>query len=553
LAISTISPILEQALGFASPAELGDLQFFSQYPETWGDDIDFAIGAEATDAGRILPTYSSPRLVGWISALCREPQGVVLDPACGTGFLLSTVARGTANAAVRLVGIDNDPDAVRVSALRLLAHGRQAELLTGDALDPQGPMTAWRDACDLVVGDVPTGPTDDWSMLRTRFGRAPKNEQEFLWLASAIDALKVGGRAVICTPARALESPGRAARFRSSFVEQGAITAVITLPAGMRPGAAPAMALWVLGKPETGPRPMLTINAAVLGQHAPDDETAQHTTAAAVEAFLHGAPLAPDLPFGAVRMIELSEALAESGFNFAPWSPAARDIESSPAPAVRGSQTEHMTDTPPDLWTELVAARQEFDTVMTALWERQREPHHATSSVTLDELMRREDVRMIRPPAVRNNASVGGAWTHATQTQAHPSGILDPVESLAELPTPGDVAFTRTEQSGVIKYSATVILMSSEAEDLPIGTIRLLRVRAGSHELSSEAIATAINAVAANGWPKGSRGDLDIERAASYIRVPLSGANELGLEAALHLRDRLEPLLNRLADPSHWT
>ena len=59
--------------------------------------------------------------------------------------------------------------------------------------------------------------------------------------------------------------------------------------------------------------------------------------------------------------------------------------------------------------------------------------------------------------------------------------------------------------------------------------------------------------VTANGWPKGSRGDLDIERATSYIRVPKSGANELGLQAALHLPDRLEPLLNRLADPSHWT
>jgi hypothetical protein len=81
-----------------------------------------------------------------------------------------------------------------------------------------------------------------------------------------------------------------------------------------------------------------------------------------------------------------------------------------------------------------------------------------------------------------------------------------------------DVAFARTEQSGINTYGAT-----------------------------------AINAVAANGWPKGSRGDLDIERATSYIRVPKNGANEICLQAALHLRDHLEPLLNRLADPSHWT
>ena len=553
VAISAITPILLEAHRVASPGQLEVLRMISHDPESWGDDVDLAIGAEATDAGRILPTCTSRRLVGWISALCRQPQGVVLDPACGTGLLLSTVARGTANAAVRLVGIDNDPDAVRVSALRLLAHGQQAELITGDALDPQGPMTAWRDTCDLVVGDVPTGSTDDWSVLKTRFGRAPKNEQEFLWLASAIDALKVGGRAVICTPARALESPGRAARFRSSFVEQGAVIAVITLPAGMRPGAAPAMALWILGKSETGPRPLLTINAAVLEQHAPDEVTAQHTAAAVVEAFLHGAPLAPDLPFGAVRMIELSEALAESGFNFAPWSPAARDIESSPAPAVQSSQTQHPTGPPPDLWTELIAARQEFDTVMTALRERQREPHQAPSSVTLDELLRRGDVLMIDPRPEPDTSSAGVDLTPPAQAQAHPAALPDPAESLVKRPILGDVAFARTEQSGVNMYGATVISVSSDSADLPIGTRRLFRVRAGSQEVSSEAIATAINAVAANGWPKGSRGDLDIERATSYIRVPKSAANELGLQAALHLRDHLEPLLNRLADPSHWT
>jgi len=120
-------------------------------------------------------------------------------------------------------------------------------------------------------------------------------------------------------------------------------------------------------------------------------------------------------------------------------------------------------------------------------------------------------------------------------------------------PVAGDVAVTRTEHSGETTYAAIVIPASPDTPALPDGTKQLLRIQTPSPELAPAAIAAAINAVAATGWPQGSRGNLDLERAASYIRVPLSEANESGLQAALHLRQQLEPLLTKLADPSHWT
>lgn len=552
--LSGIAPVLRRALDSVSTEELENLREISEHPDSWGDDVDFVIGAEATDSGRILPTYSSPRLVGWISSLCPTAGGTALDPACGTGLLLSSVARAGNTGDLRLVGMDQDPEAVRVSALRLLAHGQRSELLTGDALDPEGPMLKLRGVCDLVVGDVPTGPSSEWARLETQFGRAPKNEQEFLWLACAFDALKPGGRAVICTPARALESPGRAARMRSNLVERGAVSAVVTLPAGMRPGAAPALALWVLTKHETStPRPFLTVNAAVIEQHAQNEAKAHQLTSQVVEAFLQDSSPATDLPFGAVRFIEPSEALAASGFNFAPWSPAAQDISPFAAETPVRNMSDALVEASPDLWTELVAVRDEFDTVMTALWERLRDPDQAATSVTLGELLRRNDVLMFEVRMARDTASISRSWTFPTEPEPHHPGRGDRPGVLSERPRSGDVAVTRTEQTGVNVFGAEVIADVADAQDLPAGTRRLLRIRADSPELTPEAIAAAINAVAANGWPKGSRGDLDIERATSYIRVPLSGANEIGLEAALQLRDHLEPLLNRLADPAHWT
>lgn len=566
-----IGPVLEEGLAADPSTMMASLRQLAHSPEVWGPQTDAAIGGEVTEGGRILPTYSSPRLVRWITALSGQPTGVLVDPACGTGLLLSAVAAKAPGAGVHLLGLDNDAEAIRTSALRLLAHGLNAELVSGDALDPNGPIRSRAESCDLVVADVPSGVNPDWPSLGRELGqglrRAPKNEQEFLWLATILSMLRPGGRAVVCTPARALESPGRAAPIRSDLVAQGAITAVVTLPSGMRPGAAPSLALWVLRKPVDGtPRPLLTINAAVLEQHVGNETETQQLIAAVLDAadageLSSGMPLPVDclpagitfLPFGGIRLIEPGKSLADCGFNVAPWSPAAQELPPSSTTQTSDSGVDHEpVGRARDIWDELITAREDLDAVMAAYWERHRDPVHSSTSVTLAELLRRGDLLIFDVRLDHEAYDITRSWDFAPEQRDIPTDRTDHEILLAKRPLAGDIAVTRSEVAGATTHGAVVLNRVEEVASLPDGTRRLLRLRDPSLPLTPESIAAAINAVAANGWPQGARGDLDIERATSYIRVPLAQAGELGLEAALHLKERMDPLLRVLADPASW-
>ncbi|GAA3214346.1 hypothetical protein GCM10020256_15110 [Streptomyces thermocoprophilus] len=90
-----------------------------------------------------------------------RPGATVLDPACGIGVLLLTVASGTG---IRCHGQELDADSARFTRLRAgLLGGTDAHIATGDSLRAD----AWPDLkADLVVCDPPAGVTD-WGGVRS--------------------------------------------------------------------------------------------------------------------------------------------------------------------------------------------------------------------------------------------------------------------------------------------------------------------------------------------------------------------------------------------------
>lgn len=206
----------------------------------------------------------------------KAPPGplTVLDPACGTGTLLSAalhraVGRGRP---VALLGQEVDPTCVALAAVRLAFEHR--------ALDDPGPAPAIRtgdtlrqDAfpdvrADAVVCNPPFNERDwghdelSWDD-RWAYGLPPRTESEIAWVQHALARLRPGGTAVVLMPPAAVSRrAGR--RIRSALLQRGALRAVVALPPGAAPPHGVALHLWVLRNPGDAPPPdsLLLVDAA---------------------------------------------------------------------------------------------------------------------------------------------------------------------------------------------------------------------------------------------------------------------------------------------------
>ena len=112
----------------------------------WRPQSDSDIGDENSGLGR-LPDL----LTAVLAALgCLHAQGRLdasdIDPARALADLVASEGPWAAQLAISTISPILE---------QALGFASPAEVITSDALDPQGPMTAWRDACDLVVGRSP--------------------------------------------------------------------------------------------------------------------------------------------------------------------------------------------------------------------------------------------------------------------------------------------------------------------------------------------------------------------------------------------------------------
>ncbi|MFF9686546.1 N-6 DNA methylase [Streptomyces sp. NPDC014623] len=196
-------------------------------------------------------TYRTPvQLADLVARLVPGPYARVMDPACGSGSLLSAAAR---RGATVLCGQDSVPVQAQRSAVSLLlaAPGADITVRAGDSLraDAFGGVTVDAVLCNPPYGDRDWGHDELAYDARWAYGVPPRAESELAWVQHALSHLVPGGHAVLLLPpAAASRASGR--RVRMELVRSGALRAVVALPPGAAAPFHVGLQIWVLRLPE---------------------------------------------------------------------------------------------------------------------------------------------------------------------------------------------------------------------------------------------------------------------------------------------------------------
>ncbi|MFF3607574.1 N-6 DNA methylase [Streptomyces sp. NPDC002463] len=230
--------------------------------------FEFLLGRHL-DANPRQYTLTPPGPAALMAALAATPRRgheaaplTVLDPASGTGGLLSAVERPGA-----VCGQDSDHDLAALTALRLaLATDADIRVRSGDSLRADAFPTLAADAvlCHPPFNERNWGHDELAYDPRWEYGFPARTESELAWVQHALARLRPGGTAVLLMPpAAASRRSGR--RIRADLLRRGALRAVVALPAGAAPPYGIPLHLWVLRRPVQGERPpaeLLLVDAA---------------------------------------------------------------------------------------------------------------------------------------------------------------------------------------------------------------------------------------------------------------------------------------------------
>lgn len=145
-----------------------------------------------------LARFLAARSVAQLAGTDRE--WVVVDPACGDGELLLAAAEAARAAefscAPRLIGYDNDPDAVALARTRLASAGLRADIVMGDFLTRQRALPSA--SVDLVITNPPYVRTqhlgqDAAQLLAAEFGLSGRVDLTHPFVTVASRLLRPGG------------------------------------------------------------------------------------------------------------------------------------------------------------------------------------------------------------------------------------------------------------------------------------------------------------------------------------------------------------------------
>ncbi|MCX4429585.1 N-6 DNA methylase [Streptomyces mirabilis] len=230
--------------------------------------------------------YQTPKQLADLMArlLTPHPDGPyparVLDPACGSGTLLTTAAQHGATGlfAQDLLPVQAQRTAVR---LRLAAPEADVTVRAGDTLRADAFPDLIADAvlCNPPYADRDWGHDELAYDPRWAYGVPPRAESELAWVQHALAHLMPGAVAVmLLPPATASRTSGR--RVRAELLRSGALRAVVSLPPGAATPLHIGLQLWILQRPEPGGgdrQTVLFIDAA--GEQRPHDLPTLHGSA----------------------------------------------------------------------------------------------------------------------------------------------------------------------------------------------------------------------------------------------------------------------------------
>lgn len=241
--------------------------------ELFNEIVSFDAGPRASEH------TSTAIMIDFLSELAGTTAASVLDPACGTGALLTAAAQRVNPATIAGYELNETTWALCVQRLAL-------QNLPTDAIRRGDFFAHPAQGVDLVVCAPPLGTRIDrespaFSLLQTLgAGDSFKNAGDFAWLFAARNALAPSGTAVVVTPSSPTFAGGVSQRLRHELLRSGSVSAVIALPGGMVPGTSIPVVVWILTSRTSDAGRVLLINVDAAATRRPDP---QLLTAAARE------------------------------------------------------------------------------------------------------------------------------------------------------------------------------------------------------------------------------------------------------------------------------
>lgn len=210
-----------------------DLKSKSEKIDYLGQIYEYFIGNfAATEGNRGGEFFTPPSVVNLLVSMLNPQEGVVYDPACGTGgmFIQSSKYSGSN---LKFLGQEQNCKTILLAYMNSVLHGIDVEIKSGDTLlnDCFPELKA-----DYVISNPPFN-MKEWGAEQLDsedprvFGMINKNNANYMWIQHFIYHLKSNGKAGFVISNGALTSSNEADLVtRRKMLERNIIDCVVQLP-----------------------------------------------------------------------------------------------------------------------------------------------------------------------------------------------------------------------------------------------------------------------------------------------------------------------------------
>ena len=223
--------------------------------DVFGKVYEYFLGKFASSEGKGGGEYYTPTSVVRLMVEMIEPyRGKILDPACGSGgmFVQSAdfIEKSKANPELISVhGIEKESETVKLARMNMFLHGLTGEIIQANSYysDPYDSFGKF----DFVMANPPFN-VDDVTYDKVKDDRRfntfgiPKNKTKskskdaetvpnanYLWINQFATALNETGRAALVMASIATDAGKSEAEIRARLVEDGIVSAMLSLPSNM--------------------------------------------------------------------------------------------------------------------------------------------------------------------------------------------------------------------------------------------------------------------------------------------------------------------------------
>lgn len=175
----------------------------------------------------------------------------ILDPAVGTGNLLTTILNQLPNSSMKAFGIDADDLLVKLAYVNANLQEHPIQLYNQDSLRP-----LLIDPVDVVVCDLPVGyyPNDEVAQGYDLKADSGHSFSHYLMIEQSVNYTKPGGYLFFIIPNGLFDGP-EAKKLHSFIKKHGNIQALLQLPASMFKTKNMGKSIFVLQKKGEGINP----------------------------------------------------------------------------------------------------------------------------------------------------------------------------------------------------------------------------------------------------------------------------------------------------------